>query len=238
MWTVRNYSIILTNRLRYQHIALRQIVTLLFHSFPPILLTDQDISYLLLFIQICWKLQDEDGLQFILQTIGLYQLDFSEYPEIQTLITFLKTRFSSSVFFSSPSLPLPPSLTVETLSNVFTSPVVDASNFSLDLPVEVIHLSSHSCWNLVVEKLVECVRNNTLGTRFHFVFPDSFTNSMSPPPGSQNSLDSDPAVVIPLQPSDEQSISSQKEVLPLTPWHFNNQQVSSSSVLLTESTVE
>ena len=85
---------------------------------------------------------------------------------------------------------------------------------------------------------MECVRNNTLGTRFHFVFPDSFTNSMSPPPGSQNSLDSDPAVVIPLQPSDEQSISSQKEVLPLTPWHFNNQQVSSSSVLLTESTVE
>ena len=232
-------SIVLTNRLRYEHIALRQIVTLLFHSFPPVLLTDQDISYLLLFIQICWKLQDQDGLQFLLQTITLYQIDFSGYPEIQTLITFLTARFSSSVFSSSPSLPLPSSLTVETLSNVFTSPVIDVDTFSLDLPVEVIHLSTHSCWNLVVEKLVECVRNNTLGTRFHFVFPDSFTPaSMSPPPGSQNSLDSDPAVVIPLQPSDEQSISSQKEVLPLTPWYFDNQQLPSSTVLLTESTVE
>ena len=158
---------------------------------------------------------------------------------IQTLISFLQSRFSSSVFFPSPPLPLPPLLHVETLSNVFTPPSMDTSAFSLDLPVEVIHLSSHSCWNLVVEKLVECVRNNALGTRFHFVFPDSFTPaSMSPPPGSQNSLDSDPAVVIPLQPSDEQSVSSQKEVLPLKPWCFDQQQLPSSHIPLTESTVE
>lgn len=213
---------------------------ILLHDFPPIFLTDQDIAYLLLFIQICWKLQDQDGLQFLLQALSTLQIDFSGHPDIQNLLSFLTIRFTPSVFTTPPTLPLPSSLTLETLSTVFPPAPIDLGAFSLDSSVEVIHLSSQSCWNLVLEKLVECVRDNALGTRFQFVFPDSFTTAVaSLPSASQNSIDSDSAVVIPLQPSDEQSVSSQKDVLPLTPWSYDRQKLaSSSSVPLTESSTE
>ena len=46
----------------------------------------------------------------------------------------------------------------------------------VDSEVEILHISSQSCWTLVLDKLIDRIRTNSLLTRFQFIFPETVTN--------------------------------------------------------------
>ena len=233
MSLVFHYCYSITVRIYYQQMALYKIVDLLFQQTPQSIPTQSNIHYIQLYIQLSWKLFDEERLRSLITVINQLQIDFSGYPDLHRLLRYLTSRFTPSLFGMNVTLPLPSLLSPAILSTVFpssSSSSLSSSSSSLALslqvtsPVEVLHIASSSCWTLVLDKLIECIRNRALLTRFQFIFPDgdsssSSSSSITPTPGSlpghtppastfalssQGSVDS--TVMIPTQSESERSI--------------------------------
>ena len=211
-------------RLRYQHIALQHLTTLLLHQLPTARPTPSLLAYLLRFIQICWKLQDHASLKSLLQMLDVLQLDFSEDPSLEQVLEALRDRFAPS-FYCPTSSSLPSALSPAAIAAAFPPSTAQPSLLT-PCPVEVVHVSSQSCWAFVLEKLIDSVRANSLHTCFQFVFPDDLRGNLSGVSfGSQLSMDSESPVLIPLQ-NGEESVKTPK---PLEAWAPSQQLLQSLS---------
>ena len=74
-----------------QRLALQHIVDLLLHSSPSEYLSQESFSYYILYIQLCWKLQDLTLLKQFLEI--LYSFHYSFPTELNEMIEYFKVTF-------------------------------------------------------------------------------------------------------------------------------------------------
>lgn len=100
--------------------------------------------------------------------------------------------------------------------------------------MEIVRVSTQSCWALVLEKLIDAVRANALHATFQFVFPEELRGSL---PGvslaSQPSVDSESPVMIPLQ--GEEAVKTARPLEAWDPTQLLLQSMSSMSPAISSS---